>query len=157
MDIKNTFKSTEAVYTKFGIVITFQGRQRLSLMFSFCSWVVDSWVSFNYVQNITTAGPGAYDACSSGSALPEKHMDSTISEVLTQSSPGWRWGHNFLPWAAYCSPKPLRWMWLSPNTKRHDPKALLLQWLCIWHSPASPGVQRILRHNRKSRQHFRRH
>lgn len=43
-----------------------------------------------------TAGPGAYDVCSSCSALPEKHMESPISEVLTQwSSPGWRWGAIF--------------------------------------------------------------
>lgn len=70
-DSRNNCKSMATAYIKFGIVGYLSGKTNILVMFSFFTWVVDLWVSFNYMHSIIIAGPEAYDACSSWSALPE--------------------------------------------------------------------------------------
>lgn len=69
---------------------------------------------------------------------------SSASKVISRV-----WGvHNFLPWAANCSPKPLRWMWhplciRSWSKNRNDPETLFRESFCMWHRLESP-IQRFL-------------
>ena len=69
---------------------------------------------------------------------------SSASKVISRV-----WGvHNFLPWAANCSPKPLRWIWnplciRSWSKNRNDPETLFRESFCMWNRLESP-IQRFL-------------